>query len=142
MEYFLETSWVILTGSLSNDALTSVVLGGLFSAMIVWFIVSALISIFMIISQWKVFEKAWLPGWGILIPVYNIYLMFKLWGKSGKQTRWILFFPVLAILMILLNFDIAKKFNKSSAFWLWLWFLPMVFMPILAFDKKAKRSKE
>jgi hypothetical protein len=32
----------------------------------------------MIISQWKLFEKAGLPGWGILIPIYNIYLMFKL----------------------------------------------------------------
>jgi hypothetical protein len=67
-------------------------------------------------------------------------LMFKLWGKSGKQTRWLLFFPVLAILMIILNFDIAKRFNKHRAFGLWLLFLPIVFIPILAFDKKSRRT--
>lgn len=140
MDYLLETSGMMLTGSISNDMLTSAVFGGLFSVMIFWTILLVAIWVFMIISQWKLFEKAGLPGWGILIPIYNIYLMFKLWGKSGKQTRWLLFFPVLAILMIILNFDIAKRFNKHRAFGLWLLFLPIVFIPILAFDKKSRRT--
>jgi O-antigen ligase len=120
--------------------LASAVFGGLFSAIIVWIILCTAIWIFMIISQWKVFEKAWLPGWGILIPFYNIYLMFKLWGRPGGWTRWILFPPVLVILMIIVNFDIAKRFNKHRAFGLGLWILPIVFFPILAFDKKSKRT--
>jgi hypothetical protein len=31
-------------------------------------------GLFIIVSMWKVFEKAGQPGWGILIPIYNIYL--------------------------------------------------------------------
>lgn len=140
MDYLLETSGMILTGSLSNDVLASAVFGGLFSIMIVSIILSVVIWVFLIISQWKVFEKAWLPGWWTLIPFYNIYLTFKLWWRPGGWTRWVLFFPVLAVLMIVVNFDIAKRFNKHRAFGLWLWFLPIVFIPILAFDKKSKRT--
>lgn len=140
MDYAWETSNLLLTGSVSNElgfaalAWSVAVFGTLF-------VIFGLISIFMIISMRKVLEKANLPGWGIFIPVYNIYLMFKLWWRPGGWTRWLLFPPVLSILMIILNFDIAKKFNKNPAFGIWLWFLPVVFFPILAFDKKSKWSK-
>jgi hypothetical protein len=36
MDYLLETSGMMLTGSISNDMLASAVFGGLFSVMIVW----------------------------------------------------------------------------------------------------------
>lgn len=32
------------------------------------------------IAAWKLFEKAGIPGWKALIPVYNSYLMFKITG--------------------------------------------------------------
>ncbi len=140
MDYFLETSDLMFTGSVSNEMALAAV-GGIFSFMMIWSVFSFAVWVFMIISSWRVFEKAWLPGWGILIPIYNIYPMFKLGWRPTWWTRWILFPPVLAILMIILNFDIAKKFKKHRAFGLWLWFLPIVFLPILAFDKKSKWSK-
>jgi hypothetical protein len=70
----------------------------------------------MIISNWKILEKAGQPGWGIFIPIYNIYLMFKVAGRPGGWTRWLLFPPVLLVLMIIINFDIAKRFNKPTLF--------------------------
>ncbi|MCK9467229.1 MAG: DUF5684 domain-containing protein [Candidatus Absconditabacterales bacterium] len=139
MDYFLETSDLLLTGSVSKE-LAMAAIAGSFALFGMFFIIFGLISIFMIISTWKVLEKANLPGWGSLIPIYNIYLMFKLAGRPTGRTRWILFPPVLGILMIILNFDIAKRFNKNSAFGVGLWFLPIVFYPILAFDKKSKRT--
>lgn len=112
-----------------------------FSAL--WFLM--MMSLYPMVLQtiggWITFEKAKLPGRGFLIPVYNVYLLFKLWGRNPKLVRWILCPPVLWVLLIILNFDIAKKFNKHWAFALWLRFLPMVFYPILAFDKKTKWGK-
>ena len=32
------------------------------------------LALFLIVSMWKVFVKAGQPGWGIFIPIYNIYL--------------------------------------------------------------------
>ncbi|HOG15544.1 MAG TPA: DUF5684 domain-containing protein [Candidatus Absconditabacterales bacterium] len=140
MDYIWETSDVLLTGSISNE-LGLAALAGSVAVLGIFFVIFGLISIFMIISMRKVLEKANLPGWGIFIPIYNIYLMFKLGGRPGGWTRWILFPPVLAILMIILNFDIAKKFQKHPLFGVGLWFFPIVFFPILAFDKKSKWSK-
>ena len=96
------------------------------------------LSVLMVVSRWKVFTKAKLPWWGILIPVYNIYLTFKVAWRPGWWTRWILFPPVLIILLIIAQFDIAKRFGKPAIFWLWILLLKYVFVPILAFDKKAK----
>ena len=53
-------------------------------------VVSAISSIFsmamailMIIAQWRIFEKAGEKGWKAIIPVYNVYILFKIaWKKS------------------------------------------------------------
>lgn len=85
----------------------------------------------MIASGWKIFTKAKLPGWGILVPIYNVYLQFKLAGHPN-WAWWLLLPPVAAILLIVANFKIAKKFGKGTGFALGLWFLPIIFYPILA----------
>lgn len=53
----------------------------------------AALVLLMVVSQWRVFQKAKLPGWGALVPIYNVYLMFKLAGKP-KWTWWLLLPPV------------------------------------------------
>ena len=85
----------------------------------------------MIASGWKIFTKAKLPGWGILVPIYNVYLQFKLAGHPN-WAWWLLLPPVAAILLIVANFKIAKKFGKGTGFALGLLFLPIIFYPILA----------
>ena len=85
----------------------------------------------MIASGWQIFTKAKLPGWGILVPIYNVYLQFKLAGHPN-WAWWLLLPPVAAILLIVANFKIAKKFGKGTGFALGLWFLPIIFYPILA----------
>jgi hypothetical protein len=104
---------------------------------VVWMIVILAIVVFMIISRWRVFEKASLPGRGIFIPFYNRYLMFKLGGRSGWNFLWILFPPVFAILMIINYFKIAVRFGKPAIYGLGIWFIKVVFIPILAFDKSV-----
>jgi hypothetical protein len=89
-----------------------------------------------------VFEKAKLPGWGSLIPIYNVYLLFKLAGRPGGWTRWILFPPVLFILLIIAQFDIANRFGKPAIFGLGLWLLPFIFTLILAFGNAKYLPKE
>lgn len=130
----------MLTGAMQNDMIAWAAVMWVLAVSAIWFVIWAAISVLMIISNWKIFEKAGQPGRGIFIPIYNIYLMFKVWGRPGGRTRWLLFPPVLLVLMIILNFDIAKRFKKPALFGLGLRILPIVFYPILAFDKKAKRS--
>lgn len=43
-----------------------------FGGILLILIVIAL-ALFFIVAMWKVFVKAGQPGWGIFIPIYNIY---------------------------------------------------------------------
>jgi hypothetical protein len=91
------------------------------------------IAILLIIAIWKIFEKAGLPGWGAIIPIYNAYLLLKVAKRPGW---WLLlyFIPfVNLIIAIIVIFDIAKNFGKSTAFGFGLLFLSIIFYPILAF---------
>jgi hypothetical protein len=90
-------------------------------------------ALFMIVSYWKVFEKAGQPGWGVLIPIYNILLLLKIAGKPGW---WILLYliPLVNIVIaIIVSIEIAKNFGKDALFGLGLAFLGIIFYPILAF---------
>jgi hypothetical protein len=145
MDFFINLSWNILSGSIDQSLIETgiwVILWWMLVIRSIIAIISLIISIFMIIARRKVFQKANLPGRWILIPFYNLYLKFKLWGRPWLRFLWIFFPPVLLILMIILNFDIAKKFKKHRTFWLGLWLLPIVFIPILAFDKNNKYKKQ
>jgi len=86
---------------------------------------------FLAISAWKMFEKAGLPGWGILIPFYNLYLYFKLAGKSGASMLLLLIPIVNIFVMLHTHLQVARNFGKEDFFGFGLMFLPFVFVPIL-----------
>ena len=96
----------------------------------------------MIISRWRIFKKAGLPGRGILIPVYNRALLFKLWGMSGRWALSILFPPLFIVMMIINIFNITNKFWKHWTFGLGMIFIKIVFVPILAFDNSKYLGKK
>jgi hypothetical protein len=83
--------------------------------------------------MWKTFTKAKQPGWGCLIPFYNIYLMTQIAGKPGW---WLLlyFVPLVNIVIaIIVLHNISKKFGHGAGFTVGLVFLPMIFYAILGF---------
>ena len=91
------------------------------------------IGLFVIVSLWKVFEKAGQPGWAIFIPIYNLYLLLLIAGRPGW---WIIlyFIPLVNIVIgIIVDIDIAKNFGKEAIFGVGLFFFGFIFYPILAF---------
>jgi hypothetical protein len=88
-------------------------------AMLFWLAVVVVV----IIGGWKVFEKAGQPGWAILIPLYNIYVMLKIAGRPGW---WLLLYLIPLVnfaIAIIVAIDIAKAFGQSAAFGFFLLFL-------------------
>lgn len=138
MDFSLEATDILLTGSMDPLAAQAMVWG---MWAIFWWIAIVrtifyiAIIILTIIAMWKIFEKAWKPWRWSIIPFYNLYLMFQIWWRPWLWFLRILFPPVFAILMIILRFDRAKRFNKHRAFWLWLRLVNIVFLCLLAFDK-------
>lgn len=90
-------------------------------------LIGLVIAIVYIVAGWRMFTKAGRPGWGILIPIYNTYLMCKMAGRSGW---WViaLLIPLLNIVAwFLISMDLGKAFGKSGV---WSFFLLFLFHPI------------
>jgi hypothetical protein len=99
----------------------------------VFWIIYFAVLIFVIAAMWKVFSKAGQPGWAILIPFYNLYVLCKIAGRPGW---WLILFliPIVnLIFFIILDIDIAKSFSKGVGFGIGLLLLPFIFFPILGF---------
>ncbi len=89
--------------------------------------------LFIIISGWKVFVKAGQPGWGFIIPIYNLYLWLKIAGRPGWWLILCLIPLVNFVILIIVCLDIAKVFGKGAGFGILLLLLSIVALPILAF---------
>ncbi|MCK5051370.1 MAG: signal peptidase I [Candidatus Cloacimonetes bacterium] len=101
---------------------------------IVFFIFYFAFVAFMIIVMWKIFVKAGKPGWGCIVPIYNIILQLEI---AGRPLWWIflMFIPIVNfIIAIIITLDIAKAFGKGTGFGVGMILLPIIFYPILAFD--------
>jgi len=93
--------------------------------------------VFEIVAFWKVYAKAGQPGWAVLIPIYNVYVLLKIAGKPGW---WLLLFliPLVnLIIAILVAIEVAKAFGHGAGFGLGLAFLGFIFYPILGFGSST-----
>jgi hypothetical protein len=97
-----------------------------------WIIYFAVL-LFMIAAMWRVFSKAGQPGWAILIPIYNLYVLCKVAGRPGWWLILMLIPFVNLIIAIILSVDIAKHFGKGVGFAIGLIILPIIFYPVLGF---------
>ncbi len=97
--------------------------------MVVWLAV----CLAVVAGVWKVFVKAGQPGWGVLVPIYNAYLITRI---AQRPAWWLIlmFVPLLNVLAaVVLSLDIAKHFGKGPGFGVGLAFLGPIFYPILGF---------
>jgi hypothetical protein len=95
----------------------------LLGASLVFFLVMMVVAVVFIIGMWKVYTKAGQPGWAILIPIYNIYILLKIAGRPGW---WVILccIPLVNVVVgILVAIDVAKSFGQSAAFGVILLFL-------------------
>jgi hypothetical protein len=96
-----------------------------------------------IAGMWKTFVKAGKPGWGAIIPIYNVILLLEI---AGRPLWWILLFLipfVNFIVFIIVSMDVARNFGKGAGFGLGLALLGFIFYPILGFgDAKYQGSAQ
>lgn len=116
-------------------------------AIVLGIIVIAL-AVFMIITYVKLFKKAGKPGWAVIVPYYNAWILNEI-----AEAHWIWFIAfivasagasstgsfssacsaLLVIIDLIISINIAKKFGKSTGFGVLCALLPIIGYPILAF---------
>ena len=99
----------------------------------VWLIGTA-ISIFLIVSMWKIFKKAGKQGWESIVPIYNVIVMLEISGLP----MWYIVLYIIPFANIYAMFktyiELAKKFGKGTGFGVLTVFFPYVCFPILGFS--------
>lgn len=95
--------------------------------------ISILIMAFFIIVYWIIFTKAGEEGWKSLIPIYNVYILYKITWGNGLIFLLLLVPFVNFIVGILTINKLSKCFGHGLGFTLGLLFLPIIFLPLLAF---------
>ncbi len=114
--------------------------------LLVWLAVLAV----MVVSMWKIFEKAGVEGWKAIIPGYNGWVLAEIAGKPGWWGIVGLgaLIPVIGfvasiasfVLFILIAMELAKAFGKDTTYAVLLILLPIIGFPLLAFGN-AKYTK-
>lgn len=104
------------------------------SAGMIPMLVMMAVMVTAIAGMWRVFSKAGQPGWGVLVPIYNVLLMCKI---AQRPAWWLILFfvPVVNIVIaVIMSVDIARHFGKGTGFGVGLAFLGFIFYPILGFS--------
>lgn len=87
--------------------------------LIVWLV----IAVVFIAGMWKVFTKAGQPGWAVLVPFYNLYILMKIAGKPGWWLVLYLIPIVNIVIAVMVAINLAKAFGRSTAFGVVMLFL-------------------
>jgi hypothetical protein len=98
------------------------------------------LAVLLIVSMWKVFQKAGKPGWAAIVPFYNTWVLLQI---VGKPTWWffLYFVPFVNIVVtVLVYVELAKCFGKGVGFAILMIFLPFIAFPMLAFGKEQYRA--
>ncbi|MDR1876544.1 MAG: DUF5684 domain-containing protein [Flavobacteriaceae bacterium] len=96
-----------------------------------------------VVSLWKLYEKAGQEGWKSIIPIYGIYVLVV--DIVKRPVLWVILSLFIPIAFIVIAIDLAVKFGKSKGFGIGIFFLPFIFIPLLAFsdakyDETAKND--
>lgn len=111
-------------------AILGVGAGVLFVAVLVFYLVSALITSF-------VFKKASKPMWAAYVPVYNSWVLFEISGKPGW---WVLvnFIPFVGALLFLALYIVAMlELSKRFGYGVLFAIIGLILFPIIGFAMLA-----
>ncbi|MBE5923298.1 MAG: signal peptidase I [Lachnospiraceae bacterium] len=87
----------------------------------------------MLVCEWKIYSKAGEPGWAVIVPFYNLYVLFKIAMGNGWLFLLMLVPFVNFVVAIIMIFKLSSAFGHGVGFGFGLLFLPVIFIPILAF---------
>ncbi|MDE6902713.1 MAG: hypothetical protein K2P22_08225 [Lachnospiraceae bacterium] len=149
-----------IVDELSDDLVGGLALGGLLGigvGVIAVFVITW--YVFQVVAYWKIFNKFGEPGWKAIIPVYNVYVLYKatwsvkmfvvsiiLAALTGLRTVGVgtaveAVFPMiasiaafaLALLDSICKYYLAKAFGRGTGFAVGLLLMGPIFKLILGF---------
>jgi len=109
--------------------------GGGFAAFGILMVIYLALFVVFLIGYWKVFTKLGLPGWMGIIPLVNVYMLFKARGQH-EPVVWLILslIPCINIIaMWMLANDTAELFGKELGWKIFLFLIPGISHIVLGF---------
>jgi hypothetical protein len=89
------------------------------------------------------------PGWGAIIPIYNLWIIVKMAGREPMWFWLILILGVIPIvniasiiLLLIVDTDVARNFGHGAGFAVLLWLFPEIMYLILGFGTSEYRPMQ
>lgn len=97
-------------------------------------IVGLIWIVLVIIALWRIFERAWEPGWKAIIPIYNAYILYKIvWMKN-----WFWYSLLVPFLLWLIAGFLPESSNMVGILWT-IWTLFSIIVAIVATFKLPRK---
>jgi len=90
-------------------------------------VVGLVLAVVMIVAMWKIFTKAGEAGWKSIIPIYDVYVLFRIAGLNPWLFLLLLIPVVNLVIAIVLALKLGEVFGKSA---MWSIFLLVIFSTI------------
>ncbi|MBI5545957.1 MAG: signal peptidase I [Deltaproteobacteria bacterium] len=100
---------------------------------IVGLIVYLAVLVFFLACGWKIFVKMGQPGWAVLVPFYNYYVLTQALNKPILWFVLMLIPGVNSIVGLILGWETIKAFGKGAGFFVATLFFGFITIPMLAF---------
>lgn len=103
--------------------------------LIPYLIVMGVITVVLVIAEWRLFKKANKPGWAVIVPFYNTWVEYEIiCGRGTAMFRLLIpFYNIYWWIKSMVK--LAHAYGKSTGFGVGLIFLPVIFLCILGFGK-------
>ncbi len=82
---------------------TATLIALILSAGLIYCVGTVVIYVLTIVAHWRLFTKAGEKGWKSLIPVYNLYILFKIVWSTGAFFRMLIEILIIIVLNVLLQ---------------------------------------
>jgi hypothetical protein len=103
-------------------------------------IIELVFVVLVVAGLWMTLHKAGKPGWGAIIPFFNLYLIIKMAGRPGW---WLIlyFIPIVNfIIALIVALDVSQNFGHGAGFGILLWLFPWLMYLILGFGGSQYRQ--
>ena len=95
--------------------------------------ISTVLSIWMVVCLWIIFKKAWRKWWEAIIPVWNLYVFFKIAWKTSYFWVLILLPIVWIIHFVLIWFGAGNEsLYMISSLFSWILWICSFLLPLIA----------